>query len=184
MDTSELSSLFTMSELVQMAMTPEVAKTYYAVRRVTWHPPQDPDEFVESVLQVLRRHPEQLTEIAGRWHRRVVKRRPRPASLAGTGGDETGKKDDSEALIRRARGVPAEVAVVDDIMDYLDLLNIDSARKERVLTMAKVVADIPESQRVPVLQELCRRRYEEELEWDRNMMMDILNARISADCRR
>jgi hypothetical protein len=79
--------------------------------------------------------------------------------------------------------VPAEVAVVDDIMDYLDLLNIDSARKERVLTMAKVVADIPESQRVPVLQELCRRRYEEELEWDRNMMMDILNARISADCR-
>ena len=59
MDTSELSSLFTTSELVQMAMTPEVAKTYYAVRRVTWHPPQDPDEFVESVLQVLRRHPEQ-----------------------------------------------------------------------------------------------------------------------------
>ena len=163
MDTSELSSLFTTSELVQMAMTPEVAKTYYAVRCVTWHPPQDPDEFVESVLQVLRRHPEQLTEIAGRWHRRVVKRRPRPASRPGTRGNETGKKDDSEAL-SGVREAPAEVAVADDIMDYLDFLNIDSARKERVLAMAKVVADIPESSACRCSRSLCRRRYEEELD--------------------
>jgi hypothetical protein len=78
MATSELRSLMTTSELVQSAMTPEVAKIYYAVRRVAWHPPQDPDEFVERVLQVVRHHPEHLVEVAGRWHRRVVKQRPCP----------------------------------------------------------------------------------------------------------
>jgi hypothetical protein len=56
-------------------MTPEVSETYYAVRRVALHPPQDPNEFIERALQAIRQHPEQLAEIAGRWHRRVVKRR-------------------------------------------------------------------------------------------------------------
>ena len=63
------------SELVQSTMTPEVSKTYYAVQRVVHHPPQDPNEFVEEVLQAIWRHPEQFAEIAGRWHRRVVKRK-------------------------------------------------------------------------------------------------------------
>lgn len=63
----------TRSELVQSTMFPEVSKTYYAVRRVALHPPKDPNQFVERVLQAVRHHPEQLAEIAGRWHRRVVK---------------------------------------------------------------------------------------------------------------
>ena len=61
------------SELVQTTMTPEVSKTYHALRRVTLHPPEDPNEFVEKVLQAIRHHPEQIRELAGRWHRRVVK---------------------------------------------------------------------------------------------------------------
>jgi len=63
----------TTSELVQSTVTLEVSKTYYAVRRVALKPPRDPNEFVERALQAIRHHPEQLTEIAGRWHRRVVK---------------------------------------------------------------------------------------------------------------
>ena len=57
----------TRSELVQSTMTPEVSKTYHAVRRVALHPPQDPNEFIERVLQAIRHHPEQLTKLAGRW---------------------------------------------------------------------------------------------------------------------
>ena len=63
------------SELVQSTMTPEVSRTYDAVRRVALHPPQDPNEFIERILQAIWRHPEQVAELAGRWHRRVVKRK-------------------------------------------------------------------------------------------------------------
>ena len=65
----------TRSELVQSTMTPEVSKTYYALRRMAHNPFRDPDEFVERVLQAVRHRPEQLEEVAGRWHRRVVKMR-------------------------------------------------------------------------------------------------------------
>jgi hypothetical protein len=63
-------------------MTPEVSKTYYAVRRVALHPPQDPNEFIERVLQAIRHHPEQLAELAGRWHRRVAKMKREERELA------------------------------------------------------------------------------------------------------
>ena len=70
------------SELVQSTMTSEVSNTYHALRRVTLHPPEDPNEFVEKVLEAIRRHPEQLAELAGRWHRRVVKMRLRQRGWA------------------------------------------------------------------------------------------------------
>jgi hypothetical protein len=54
-------------------MTPEVTNTYHALRRVTLHPPEDPNDLIERVLQAIWYHPEQLEELAGRWHRRVVK---------------------------------------------------------------------------------------------------------------
>ena len=63
------------SKLLQSTMTPEVSRTYDAVRRVAIHPPQDPNELIERVLQAIWYHPEQLEELAGRWHRRVVKMR-------------------------------------------------------------------------------------------------------------
>ena len=63
----------TTSELIQETMSNEIRETYYAVRRVALHPPQDLNEFVETILRAIRNHPEQLAELAGRWHRRVVK---------------------------------------------------------------------------------------------------------------
>lgn len=70
------------SELVQSTMTPEVSQTYHAVRRVAIQPPRDPNEFVERLFQALRHHPEQIRELAGRWHRRVTKMRREEKPMA------------------------------------------------------------------------------------------------------
>jgi hypothetical protein len=85
-------------------MTPEVSQTYYAVRRVAFHPPQDPNEFIEKILQAIRHHPEQLTEIAGRWHRRVVKQaRERETEMAWR---EYRALHDNEAKLKANEGGP------------------------------------------------------------------------------
>ena len=87
------------SELVQSTMTPEVSETYYAVRRVANKPPQNPDEFVERVLQAVRHHPEQLAEVAGRWHRRVVKMRGEKRYWARTRLGHVGQGEERRRLL-------------------------------------------------------------------------------------
>ena len=152
----------TTSELIRSAMTPEVAKTYYAVRPVTWRPRQDPDEFVETVLQVLRCQPDDRGGRGAVAPAGCVNDGPRPASRARHPREREREEGQfgGECFRRLRRGVPAKVARRRRHRGLLRFLNIDSARKERVLTMAKVVADVPEPAQLPVLRELCRRRYE------------------------
>ena len=93
----------TTSELEQSTMTPAVSKTYYAVRHVALDPPQDPNEFVERVLQAIWHHPEQLAELAGRWHRRVVEQAQRNMEME---RQECREMQEDEAKLKANEGGP------------------------------------------------------------------------------